>query len=86
MENYITIMKEKVAAADMVLVGIGEDFGCKEKKIFESDAYHEIFSGVIEEKEWVYITPSGNAYHKNPNCSYLNPQIYSAVTAKSEAV
>ena len=34
-----------------------------------------------EEKEWVYITPSGNAYHKNPNCSYLNPQIYSAVTA-----
>lgn len=54
MENYITIMKEKVAAADMVLVGIGEDFGCREKKIFESDAYHEIFSGVIEEKEWVY--------------------------------
>ncbi len=35
-----------------------------------------------EEKEWVYITPSGSAYHKNPNCSYLNPQIYSAVTSQ----
>lgn len=33
-----------------------------------------------EEKEWVYITPNGRAYHINPNCSYLNPQIYSAVT------
>ena len=35
-----------------------------------------------EEKEWVYITPSGRAYHKNPNCSYLNPQIYSAMTVQ----
>lgn len=33
-----------------------------------------------DEKEWVYITPNGSAYHKNPNCSYLNPKIYSAVT------
>lgn len=36
-----------------------------------------------EEKEWVYITPSGNAYHLNPNCSYLNPKIY---TAKTEEI
>lgn len=35
-----------------------------------------------EEKEWVYITPSGSAYHRNPNCSYLNPQISSARTAQ----
>ncbi len=33
-----------------------------------------------EEEEWVYITPTGSVYHKNPNCSYLNPQIYSAVS------
>ena len=33
-----------------------------------------------ETEEWVYITPTGNAYHKNPNCSYLNPKIYSAVS------
>jgi len=32
------------------------------------------------EDEWVYITPSGDAYHRNPNCSYLNPGIYSAVS------
>lgn len=37
-------------------------------------------TGVREEEEWVYITPSGSAYHKNPNCGYLNPQIFSAVT------
>lgn len=35
-----------------------------------------------EEEEWVYITPSGEAYHKNPNCSYLNPKIYSAVSSQ----
>ena len=34
------------------------------------------------EEEWVYITPSGEAYHRNPNCSYLNPKIYSAVSSE----
>lgn len=35
-----------------------------------------------EEEERVYITPSGSAYHESPNCSYLNPQIYSAVSSQ----
>jgi len=35
-----------------------------------------------EDEEWVYITPSGEAYHRNPNCSYLNPKIYSAVSSQ----
>ncbi len=37
-----------------------------------------------EEKEWVYITPTGSAYHRNPNCSYLNPSIHSAVSSEIE--
>ena len=35
-----------------------------------------------EEKEWVYITPTGSVYHRNPNCSYLNPSIHSAVSSE----
>ena len=35
-----------------------------------------------EDEEWVYITPTGSAYHRNPNCSYLNPKIYSAVSSQ----
>ena len=35
-----------------------------------------------ENQEWVYITPTGSAYHTNPNCSYLNPKIYSAVSSR----
>ncbi len=54
MENYLAIMKEKIAEADMVLVGIGEDFGCKEKKIYESEKYHKIFSSVQEKNEWIF--------------------------------
>lgn len=54
MENYIEILKEKIASADMVLVGIGEEFGYSEKKIFESNEYHEMFSKIKEENEWIY--------------------------------
>jgi len=38
----------------------------------------------IEEEEWVYITPSGSAYHKNPGCNYLSPRIYSASYSEIE--
>lgn len=42
-------------------------------------------SGIMhEEEEWVYITPTGSAYHKNPNCNYLSPKIYSAEYAEIE--
>lgn len=54
MENYIDIMKEKIAAADMVLVGIGEDFGSKEKKMYESEEYHTFFSKIREEDDWMF--------------------------------
>ena len=53
MENYVEILKEKIAASDMVLVGIGEDFGCKEKKIFECEEYHKFFEELNEENEWI---------------------------------
>ena len=36
------------------------------------------------EEEWVYVTPNGEAYHRDRNCSYLNPRILSAVTAEIE--
>lgn len=54
MENYVDLLKEKIETADMVLVGIGEEFGYSEKKIFESDEYHEVFSKIKEENEWMY--------------------------------
>ena len=34
------------------------------------------------EEEWVYVTPGGEAYHRNRNCSYLNPKVMSAPTAE----
>lgn len=34
------------------------------------------------DEEWVYITPTGESYHTNPNCSYLNLKIMSAVSSK----
>lgn len=37
-----------------------------------------------EEEEWVYVTPTGESYHRNRNCSYLNPKILSAVTRDIE--
>jgi len=38
------------------------------------------------EEEWVYITPSGNAYHRSRNCSYLNPKILSTATSDISTV
>jgi len=38
------------------------------------------------EEEWVYITPSGNAYHRDRNCSYLNPKILSAITTTIDTI
>lgn len=53
MENYINILREKISGADMVLVGIGEEFGCSEKKLMESERYQELLSKVKEENEWM---------------------------------
>ena len=36
------------------------------------------------EEEWVYVTPGGEAYHKNRNCSYLNPKVLTAPTTEIE--
>jgi len=38
------------------------------------------------EEEWVYITPSGEAYHRDRNCSYLNPKILTGVTANMKTI
>ena len=38
------------------------------------------------EEEWVYITPSGNAYHRNRTCSYLTPKVLSEGTPTMETV
>ena len=53
---------------------------CQARKWIGYDVINE--SAGNEEEEWVYITPSGEAYHRNPNCSYLNPKIYSAVSSQ----
>lgn len=36
------------------------------------------------EEERVYVTPGGEAYHRNRNCSYLNSKVLSAPTAEIE--
>lgn len=53
MENYLDDLKEKISDADMVLVGIGEDFGCTEKQIFENVQYRDVFSRITENNEWL---------------------------------
>jgi len=53
MENFLDILKEQIIDADMVLVGIGEDFGSTKKQIFENGQYHAFFSDVLEENKWM---------------------------------
>lgn len=54
MEKYINSLKEKIDAADMILVGIGEEFGVSEKKIFEEDKYKTLAETVKEnDNEWI---------------------------------
>ncbi len=53
MENYLNILNEKISDADMILVGIGEDFGCTEKQIFEKERYCNIFSKISASGEWM---------------------------------
>lgn len=52
MENYKEILKDKLEAAEMVLVGIGEDFGGSEKSIMEEEKYQRILEQLPEEKQW----------------------------------
>ena len=58
----------------------GTIVNCRVRKWTGYDAASVVVTN--EEKEWVYITPTGNAYHRNPNCSYLNPSIHSAVSSE----
>lgn len=53
MEECLNLLKEKIADADMVLVGLGEEFGYTEKQIYENDKYQTFFSELSEENEWL---------------------------------
>lgn len=48
MKEDFVILKEKIADADMVLVGIGEEFGSTEKQICESGKYQAVFPGYLQ--------------------------------------
>ena len=52
MEKYLTLLKEKIEASDMVLVGIGESFGYTEKQALENKEYSIYFDKLKEENEW----------------------------------
>ncbi len=78
MENYFRLMKEKIDDADMVLVGIGEDFGNIEKNIRENPHYHEseiknpwilpyVYAKMVEERtyESAYINLKKMLENKN---------------------
>lgn len=73
MENYREILKDKIEASDMVLVGIGEDFGVTEKTILESSQYHEFLKRVPEENRWImpYICAK-MAEEKTKEEAYIN--------------
>ena len=53
---------------------------CRVRKWTGYDVVHTQKENTQE--EWVYITPFGESYHRDRNCSYLNPEILSAVTTK----
>lgn len=53
MKEDFVFLKEKIADADMVLVGLGEEFGSTEKQICECGKYHDVFSEIPAENEWV---------------------------------
>ncbi len=83
-ENDLVILT-KVQVLEPIIPILGFDtartlVNCRIRKWTGYDVMNS--SVTNEEEEWVYITPTGSAYHKNPNCSYLNPKIYSAVSSK----
>lgn len=48
--------------------------------LLQNRAYARRFTGFVpgsagEEETYVYVTPSGEAYHRDLNCAYLNPSI-----------
>lgn len=53
MENYIEVLKRKLEDAEMVLVGIGEDFDSTEKQILTSETYRKWEARIPEEKQWM---------------------------------
>lgn len=83
-ENDLVILT-KVQVLEPIIPILGFDtartlVNCRIRKWTGYDVMNS--SVTNEEEEWVYITPTGSAYHKDPNCSYLNPKIYSAVSSK----
>jgi len=72
MEDHLNILKEKLADADMVLVGLGEEFGSTEKQIRKNDKYQAFFSEITKDNEWILpyfyskiieLETNGQAYH-----------------------
>lgn len=47
---------------------------CRVRKWTGYDVIHTM--DAEEEDEWVYITPSGSAYHRDRGCSYLNLSLH----------
>lgn len=84
-EDCDLVVLTKVQALEPMIPIIGFDtaktlVSCRIRKW---TGYNVMKSSVTNEnQEWVYITPTGGAYHRNPNCSYLNPKIYSAVSSQ----
>lgn len=48
--------------------------GCHARKWIGYDIIKN--NSQAKEEEWVYITKTGTVYHRNRNCSYLNPTIH----------
>lgn len=47
------LLRQKIEDAEMVLVGIGEDFDNTEKQIVTSDVYQKKMAKIPEEKQWM---------------------------------
>ena len=77
-DNLIVMTKTQVLEPVIPVLGFDAAKTLVNCRIRKWNGYDVERSAVTnEEEEWVYITPTGSAYHKNPNCNYLNPSIHS---------
>lgn len=75
--EMIQLREEYVIAPIIEIVGFPKSYtlvGCSARKWIGYDVIHNYETEKLE--EWVYITDSGEVYHRKRNCSYINPSIH----------
>lgn len=73
--NYITLVADYKIKIPVVLLGSHKISVTQQVKCRKWTGRSLETGGTEKKEEIVYITPTGQAYHKNRNCTYLKPKV-----------